>query len=188
MLSFSLIYEDAVLRKDVGGGIGGNFGRYGGALVGGLLGTAIGLGNSNISDLDNFDPDTADPKDIAKIVGGAYLGTGLGTALGGQIGRSIGQASISNPDKPADFTKISHRIGHLANPNTKWYGAISDIVLPGSGGAIGAIRNATSDDGAKKVGYGNVGRMAQILSVPTGFFDYAPLMGITDPEKKVKNK
>ena len=184
MLSFNLLYEEAVLRKDIAGGIGGNFGRYGGALAGGLLGAAIGVNSLP----DNFDPEHANIEDVMPVLGGMYVGTGLGTALGGQLGRHLGRAVISDPDKPADFTKTSHRIGHLADPHTRWYGAVSDIVLPGSASAVGAIRNAVSGEGAEKLGYGSGAKTAQLLSVPFGLHDFAPLVGVASPEKVVKNK
>ena len=189
MLSVSILFEDIVRRRDIAGGIGGNFGRYEGMLMGAGAGALLGAKASGLSpeEADAIDYDTNANAPAGPLVG-MYLGAGLGAALGGQAGRAIGRNIISNPDAPADFSKTSHRIGHLANPNTKWYGALSDIILPGSAPYVGAIRNAVSDEGAKRLGYGGAGRVAQILTVPTGFGDVAPLFGVVPPDKIAKNK
>ena len=184
MLSFVPIYEQVVLRKDIAGGLGGNFGRYGGGMIGGVLGGLLGASTLP----DDFDMEHADIENILPVAGGMYAGAGIGSVLGGQIGRGIGRASISDPDKPADFTKASHRVGYLAEPHTKWYGALSDLVFPGSASAVGAIRNAVSDEGSEKLGYGSGPKLVQALSVPLGLHDFAPLVGIASPERKVKNK
>ena len=177
-----MLFEDIVRRRDIAGGIGGNFGRYEGMLmgagVGGLLGAKISGLPPEEADAINYDDENAPVGPAA----GMYIGAGLGAALGGQAGRAIGRNVVSNPDAPADFSKPSHRIGYLANPNTKWYGALSDIIVPGSASLVGAIRNAISDEGAKRIGYGAVGRTAQLLGG-----DIAPLLGVIPPNKIVKN-
>ena len=200
-----MLFEDIVRRKDIGAGIGGNFGRFEGMLMGGLAGTVLGAKASGLGlkDVENMDFSDVENTPVGPLVG-AYLGTGLGTALGGQIGRAIGKNVISNPEGAADFSKPSHRVGYLANPNTKWYGALSDMVVPGAGSTVGAIRNAISNDGAKRVGYETPGRFAQILSGPVGYSnilppisfgmgsikygEVAPLLGIIPPDKIAKNK
>ncbi len=165
MLSI-LMYEDVILRKDIGAGIGGQTGRYIGGIGAGTLGLLLG-----------------GPL-------GAAAGIGLGTSLGGQLGRIIGKGSIDNPDAPADLTKASHRIGYLAKANTEPVGAVGDLLLPGAGGSIyGGLKNAISDNGAKKLGYDGVGRAAYGIG---GFVpwvqDVTPLMGAFKPSKIPANR
>ncbi len=185
MLSICVLFEDVVRRRDIAGGIGGNLGRYEGMLMGGLVGSVIGAKASGASTSDmDFDSEDMPLGQSA----GMYFGAGLGSALGGQIGRAIGRGVISNPDAPADFSKPSHRVGYLADPNTKWYGALADIVHPGSASVVGGLRNAISSNGAKRLGYGAPGRIAQALTVLSPIDDAAPLLGIIPPEKVAKNK
>lgn len=125
-----MLYEEVVTRGQVGGGLGGFIGRPLGAIPGLIGGLAVG-----------------------GPIGGA-IGLGLGSAAGGQLGKLVGKNVISDPDKAADFSKVSHRIGHLARPMTSGYGAASDaLIAPGLTNIGSSIYNAASDEGAAKLGY-----------------------------------
>ena len=174
MLTFSILCEDVVLRKDIGGGIGGQTGRYLGLTGGALGGGFLGLG-------------ALGPLGVPL---GVLAGMGVGASAGGQIGKVIGRNVISDPEGSADFSKPSHRVGYLAKPNTDAAGAAIDLFTFGTGAPVyGGIRNAIADDGAKRLGYDNIGRAAQGVS---GFIpyvnDFAPLMGVFTPNKITKNK
>lgn len=155
MLSI-LMYEDVVTRGDIGRGMGGLLGRIGG----GILGAAAGV-----------------PGGPFGILGGAAIGR----ALGGQIGRYTGGAVISDPEKAADFEKASHRVGHLANPSSTAYGAVGDAISGDLGLTdLGAgIYNASSDEGARKLGYGTAGRVGSF---------FTPLAGLFRPDKVAANR
>ena len=102
MLTFTLITEEIATRREVGRGLGG----YTGSILGGLAGSlAGGIGGMALS-----------PNDNDAIGIGALGGSILGTTLGRGIGKNIGQRVISNPDDPANFSKVSHRIGYLDDP------------------------------------------------------------------------
>ena len=167
------LYEEAVTRGDIGAGIGGQTGRYVGALGGGLLGgIAGGIAGGPIG-----------------IAPGVIAGMHLGTPLGGQLGRAMGGKIIDNPDAPADFSKASHRIGYLARANTEPVAAIGDFLIPGVGSVYGGLKNAISDEGAKRLGYDTIGRVAQGVSGFVPFAqDAAPLMGAISPSKIQKNR
>ncbi len=152
MLSI-LMYEDVVTRGDIGRGMGGFLGRA----AGGLAGAALGIPGGPL---------------------GILSGMGVGAALGGQTGRFIGGKTISDPDKAADFTKASHRVGYLANPVTTW-GAATDLVNPNLTGAVN-IYNAVSDNGARRLGYQTGGRVGTLF--------FGPLSGIVAPYKIAANR
>ena len=152
MLTFAL-YEDAVTRADVGRGLGGFIGRAAGA----TLGAAAGIPGGPL---------------------GILSGIGVGAALGGQAGRFIGGKTISDPEKSADFSKASHRVGYLANPVTTW-GAATDVVNPALTGAVN-IYNAVSDNGARRLGYQTGGRVGTLL--------FGPLAGMVSPDNVAANR
>ena len=167
MMSFNLLYEDVVLRKDVGQGLGGYLGRItggvGGALGGLSLGAALGGGLGSMG---------------GPI--GAAIGLRGGAILGGQLGKLIGRNVISDPERAADFSKASHRIGHLAKPMTGGWGVVGDIVHPGLTTQIGSLYQGVSDEGARKLGYQTGGRLGTAL--------FGPLAGIVSPDKVAVNK
>jgi len=142
MLTFSLLCEDVVLRKDVGGGLGGFIGRG--------LGAGIGAGTGF-------------------LVGGpigAGIGISGGSILGGQLGRLIGKNTIDDPEGAADFSKASHRIGYMAKPLTGGWGAAGDVIAPGLTSSVNSIYQGVSDDGAKRLGYRLPGRLGTALFGP----------------------
>lgn len=168
-----MLFEDVVLRKNIGQGLGGMAGRFlgafGGGFAGGLLGGPVGIG----------------------------VGMGLGTSIGGQAGRLVGGNVISDPNRPADFSNATDRVGYLANAYSKPLAAIADAVtgpspIPTIANAteIGAgLYNAVSDNGAKRLGYQMPGRIGLgIASVVPYVRDFAPLAGIVPPDKVAKNK
>ncbi len=173
MLSI-LMYEDVVTRGDIAGGIGGQTGRFVGAGLGGALGGAIAgaaLGGP------------------LGIPAGVLLGTRIGVPLGGQIGKLIGRNVVDNSSAPADFSKASHRIGYLAKANTDPGAAVGDFIIPGLGTVYGGLKNAISDDGAKRLGYDTIGRTAQGVG---GFIpvvkELMPFMGAFKPSKTPANR
>ncbi len=163
MLTFSILCEDVVLRKDVGGGLGGFIGRGIGGVGGGLAGLALGTTLGGLG---------------GPI--GAGIGLRTGAILGGQLGKVIGRNSISDPEGAADFSKKSHRIGHLAKPMTGGWGVVGDIVHPGLTTQISSIYQGVSDDGARKLGYQTGGRLGTAL--------VGPLAGLFSPDNVAKNK
>ena len=150
------LYEEAVTRGDIGRGMGGLLGRIGGGIVGGLTGI---------------------PGGPFGILGGAAVGR----AIGGQLGRYAGGAMISDPEKAADFEKASHRVAYLANPASTIYGAAGDALGGGLGLAnLGAgVYNATSDNGARRLGYQTGGRIGSF---------FTPLAGLFRPDNVAANR
>ena len=94
---------DPVLRSDVGRGIG----RSIGAKLGTLGGAALGLALASEGPV---------------FRGAPFALGGLGNVLGRTIGGSIGKNIISDPNKPADFNKMSHRYGYLNNTEKDFFG------------------------------------------------------------------
>lgn len=162
-MTFGLIleYREQVTQRDVYGGNAGSIGRWIGAAPGGVLGYGIGqmLGR--------------DPDD--KL--GAIIGTGVGAALGGQIGKYVGRSMAPNPDSAADFKNPLHRTGYLAMPTTSPHGIVGDIILPNPLLTSLGVHtyNAISDNGAKRLGYNKIGRVAEIAA--------GPLIGLIPPEQ-----
>lgn len=164
MLSVGYVLEEGyVTRREVGGGLGGYLGRLAGIPTGGVIGGV--LGNA-----------------IAGPVGSAIgipLGIGLGTAGGTLLGKVIGSNTIADPEKPADFTKASHRIGHLARPYSSTLGILGNVVNPGLVGIGGGLYSAASADGAQKVGYDSIGRIGSF---------FTPFVGLAKPNKINPNR
>lgn len=142
MMIFNLLYEEAVLRKDVGGGLGGFIGRG--------LGAGLGAGTGFL---------------IGGPIG-AGIGISGGSILGGQLGRAIGKSTISDPEGSADFSKASHRVGYMARPLTGGLGAAGDFIAPGLTTSVNAIYQGASDNGAKRLGYRFPGRLGTALFGP----------------------
>lgn len=153
MMTFCLFLENEIItRRDVYGGNSGSIGRLIGIVPGGVIG--YGLGG-----------------DI-----GAKAGISIGSAIGGQVGKYLGQAIASNPDALADFSKPLHRTGYLAMPLTGAYGFASDMMLPPMVTSVGtSLYNALSNDGTKKLGYDNLGRVAGAVA--------GPVIGLVPPDK-----
>ena len=160
--------EEVVTRRDVGGGFGGYLGRSLGSLGGAALGGALGYFSGQEED------GTPSNDQQARMLLGAGLGGTIGRIGGGQLGRYIGKRVISDPDAAADFSKASHRIGHLANPVTTGYGVASDVLFGPRGARVATnFYNALSKDGAAKLGYKTPGKI--------GTFLFGPLSGLFRP-------
>lgn len=99
------------------------------------------------------------------------LGVPLGYAAGGLIGKSIGARAAKNPNAPADFSKASHRIGHLMRAEVHPMSMVGNFIDPRLTGAIVGGYNAFSQNGARKIGYTGAGSVAAGLLGPwSGFF------------------
>ena len=174
--------DGPVLRREVGKGWGGVLGGIGGSILGAGVGGALG------SQMDFGETPEGIP---AGINPGTFIGAGLGALagnIGGKLGgRYIGGKTISNPDEAADFNKMSHRVGYLANAQSHPLAVAGDVVcgltVGRPLGTMGAnIYNAVSDKGAaKRIGYGLPGRIS------TGLF-FGPLTGIVKPDKVNPNR
>lgn len=163
MMSFNIIleYRELVTQKDIYGGNAGSIGRWIGAAPGGVLGYGIGQ-------MIGRDPDD-------KVA--AMIGTGIGAALGGQIGKYVGRRIAPDPESPADFKNPLHRTGYLAMPTTSPHGVVGDMILPSPLLTSLGVHtyNAISDNGAKRLGYDKLGRVAEIA--------VGPFIGLVSPGK-----
>ena len=131
MMTFSLILEQTTTVGDVYAGTGGAIGRQIGMYPGIVLG--YGIGGAPF---------------------GIWAGGNIGSAVGGQIGKYIGRHWAKNPNDPADFSSIPHRIGYLFSTYTKPAAVVSDILTHPYATIVGSnIYNAYSKDGIKKLGY-----------------------------------
>ena len=107
MISLSLMFEEMVLRSEVGRGIGRSIGAKLGTLAGGVIG--LGLASE-----DHF------------FRPAPFILGGLGNVIGRVIGGSVGKNVISNPEEKADFNKLSHRYGYLNSTPKDFFGRPSD--------------------------------------------------------------
>lgn len=199
MLTFSILTEAEVTRRDIAGGLGGmigrGLGRVGGALAGGLYGAAttphqiLHIDADPANNISGLDINAYDGKQqLLRALGYGALGAIAGSTLGGQAGKAIGKKVISDPDSAADFSKASHRIGYMTIPHTSLKGIASDLIEPtGTVTDIGAgLYNAGDVDGANKVGYKLPGRIGSLVAGPTLTGMFAPDKYIQQSQKENK--
>ena len=187
MLTFSILTEAEVTRRDIAGGLGGMIGRGLGRVGGGLYGAIKGLNMAGYTPNLNELPDGEQVMSALML---GSLGSIGGATAGGQIGKLIGKNVISDKNSPADFRKTSHRIGYLARPLTSGRGVAGDLVDPtGTLTDVGTnLYNAGEIEGANKVGYKLPGRIGSLVAGPTLTGMFAPDKYIQQSQKENKKK